>query len=111
MTRYVPPMDKREQHLPRMNYCGPGTNVNRRIKMGVKPMDKLDEAAFRHDLATEPRGPYTSRGHPMKLRTADRRLLDDAIKLRDSGYKPRWIANAVISAMYGLLRTGARGRK
>jgi hypothetical protein len=111
MARYVPPFDKREQHLPGMNYCGPGTNVRKRMQLKVEPVDELDRAAFRHDIVTEPRGPYTSRGHPQKLRMADSRLLNDAIRLRDSGYRPRWIAELVIKAMTGLLVTGARGRK
>jgi hypothetical protein len=37
--------------------------------------------------------------------------LQAAIKLRESGYRPRWVADAVIAAMAYLLKTGARGRK
>ena len=108
--RYVPPYDTREKHFPGMNYCGPGTNVNRRMKNNVKPVDALDRAAFRHDQVTEPRGPYTGKGNPRKMRAADRKLMVAAIKLRNSGYRPRWVANAVIGAMAYLLATGARGR-
>ena len=111
IMNYVPPYDTREKHFPLMNYCGPGTNVARRLKNNVKPLCKLDAAALRHDLATEPRGPYTSKGEPAKLRAADRRLMQDAIKLRNNGYRPRWVADAVIAAMAYLLKTGARGRK
>lgn len=108
--RYVPPYDIREKHFPGMNYCGPGTNVNRRMREGVAPVDALDRAALAHDKVTEPRGPYTGKGNPRKMRAADRKLLKAAIKLRNSGYRPRWVANAVISAMTYLLTTGARGR-
>lgn len=108
--RYVPPYDTREKHFPGMNYCGPGTNVNRRMREGVVPVDALDRAALAHDKVTEPRGPYTGKGNPRKMRAADRKLLRAAIKLRNSGYRPRWVANAVISAMTYLLTTGARGR-
>lgn len=115
MTRrirtYVPPYDAREKHFPGYNFCGPGTNVTRRMKNNVQPMDLLDHAALRHDLVTEPRGPYTSKGNPKQLRVADRRLMNAAIKLRNSGYRPRWVADAVIAAMAYLLKTGARGRK
>ena len=111
MIRYVPPYDTREQHFPGMNFCGPGTNVARRLKNNVEPMDKLDAAALQHDLVTEPRGPYTSQGEPKKLRAADRKLMLAAIRLRNSGYRPRWVADAVIAAMAYLLKTGARGRK
>ena len=109
--KYVPPYDAREKHFPFMNFCGPGTNVARRLKNNVEPMDKLDAAALQHDLVTEPRGPYTSKGNPKQLRAADRKLMLAAIKLRNSGYRPRWVADAVIAAMAYLLKTGARGRK
>ena len=111
MPKYVPPYDSREQHMPGMNFCGPGTNVAKRLANGVKPMDLLDRAALFHDKVTEPRGPYTSGGVPSKLRAADRRLLRVAKGLLRQGYKPRWKAIAVIEAMEFLLWTGARGRR
>lgn len=111
LLKYRPPYDRREKHFPFMNFCGPGTNVARRLKNNVTPMDRLDAAALKHDLVTEPRGPYTSEGNPKKLRDADRKLMKAAIKLRNEGYRPRWVADAVIAAMAYLLKTGARGRK
>jgi hypothetical protein len=111
IRKYVPPYDSREKHFPLMNFCGPGTNVARRLKAGVEAMDKLDAASLKHDLVTEPRGPYTSKGDPSKLRAADRELMAAAIKLRAEGYRPRWVADAVIAAMAYLLKTGARGRR
>ena len=47
-----------EKHLPGMNYCGPGTNLNKKL-MGegitprpeFLPVDRVDEVAFKHDLA------------------------------------------------------------
>jgi len=108
--KYVPPYDTREKHFPGYNYCGPGTNVKRRMRNEVQPVDKLDQAAFEHDQVTEPRGPYTGKGNPRKMRAADAKLMRAAIRLRNSGYRPRWVANAVITAMAYLLTTGARGR-
>jgi len=94
-----------------MNYAGPGTNVARRIRNNVQPMDRLDKACKTHDMVTEKRGPYTSDGEASKLRAADRKLLRDARKLVDQGYQPRWVAEVIITAMQFLLRTGARGRR
>ena len=93
-----------------MNYAGPGTDVHRRIRNNVVPMDPLDKACKTHDMVTEKRGPYTSDGEPSKLRAADRRLIRDARKLVKEGYQPRWVAEAIIKAMQYLLWTGARGR-
>ena len=108
---YEPPYDRREKHMPHMNFCGPGTNVTRRLAEGVKPMDKLDAACLKHDIVTEPRGPYTSKGNPRLLRKADKNLLRTSLRLLAEGYEPAWQAKAVASAMSALLLTGARGRK
>ena len=111
MPRYVRPYDSKEQHLPGMNYAGPGTNVAKRLANNVEPMDALDKACLEHDLSTEPRGPYTSGGVPAKLRAADRKLLRACDKLMAKGYQPYWKAATVRQAMQYLLWTGARGRR
>lgn len=111
LVRYVPPLDLKEKHLPGMNYCGPGTNVRLRRKWGIRPVDALDAGALEHDIVTEPRGPYTSKGDPRKLRAADRKFRNLALRLLADGYQPAWKAAAVATAMEALLMTGARGRK
>ncbi len=80
---------------------------------GVQPMDELDAACKLHDIATEPRGPYTSGGNPKKLRAADRTLMNTANNLASplSKYRKKSAARSVATAMKFLLRTGARGRK
>jgi hypothetical protein len=46
-----------EKHLSGMNYCGPGTNLELKLndddtpKPGFLPIDRVDEAALRHDVA------------------------------------------------------------
>ena len=40
-----------EAHLPGMQYAGPGTNLDLKLVQGVKPSNKLDEAAMQHDIA------------------------------------------------------------
>jgi len=46
-----------EKHLPGMNYCGPGTNLLLKLnedgvtpRKGFEPVDRVDEAAMRHDI-------------------------------------------------------------
>ena len=107
---YVPPYDLKEKHLPGMNYCGPGTNVRRRLANKVQPVDGLDKLCLEHDIWTEPRGPYRSRGKRNLLRAADRRLLNGAKLLKRQGYQPSWKVETVIIAMNGLLTFGGRGR-
>ena len=107
---YVPPLDKREKHLPGYNFAGPGTDVHRRRRMGVLPMNQLDAAAFRHDLVTEPRGPYTSKGSGPALRRADKALMLEARRCFFLKGEDRFACLAVERAMAALLSTGARGR-
>jgi len=48
---------KGEMHIPGMNFAGPGTNLNKRLTPTgpyhdwSKPVDRVDEAAYHHDLA------------------------------------------------------------
>lgn len=108
---YVAPYDRREQHLPGYNFCGPGTNVHRRLRDGVRPVNALDRAALSHDLVTERRGPYNGRGSPSKMRAADRKLLAAAHTCLRQGTAPRGDCLAVIAAMEFVLATGVRGRR
>ena len=45
-----------EMHLPGMNFAGPGTNLDKRLtstgmyKDWSKPIDRIDNAAYHHDL-------------------------------------------------------------
>lgn len=46
-----------EMHIPGMNFAGPGTNLDERLtstgayKEWSKPVDRVDNAAYHHDLA------------------------------------------------------------
>jgi hypothetical protein len=106
---YVPPYDSREKHYPGMNYCGPGTNVWKRMRNGVKPVDALDQLCYLHDLDTEPRGPYRSRGKRHLLRASDRRLISGCKNLRKRRPLDKRIP-LVIASMELMLKYGARGR-
>ncbi len=109
--KWVPPYDRREMHYPGYNYCGPGTNVWKRIRNKVQPVDALDRLCYLHDLDTEPRGPYRSRGDREKLRASDRRLIAGCRRLQKN---PKWtfnpLLNSVIASMELMLKHGARGR-
>lgn len=109
-SKYVPPYDRQERHLPGYNYAGPGTNLHRRLREGVLPVNQLDRAALEHDRVTEPRGPYTSKGHGPALRAADKQLMLKARRLRFTKGEDRWACLSVEQAMKALLDTGARGR-
>jgi hypothetical protein len=66
--------------LPGMNYAGPGTNVNRRLRQRVKPMNALDAACLQHDLDTEIRGPRRAKTKA-QVRASDKRLERKAYRI------------------------------
>lgn len=40
-----------EFHIPCYNYAGPGTRLQKRLKRGDKPVNRLDAIAMHHDIA------------------------------------------------------------
>lgn len=40
-----------ELHLPRYQFCGPGTRLEERIARGDRGINRLDEACREHDIA------------------------------------------------------------
>jgi len=39
-----------ELHIPGYNYCGPFTNLDKRLGRGEEPVNKLDAACKEHDI-------------------------------------------------------------
>ena len=63
-----------EVHVPGYEYLGPGTNLDLKLSQGVKPKNKLDEAAQNHDIA------YARSSDVDKRHEADYKLQEDAWK-------------------------------
>jgi len=40
-----------EVHIPGYNFCGPGTNLQKRLERGDQGINPLDEACKEHDIA------------------------------------------------------------
>lgn len=83
VAKYVPPYDAKEIHLPGHNYCGPGTDVNRRRRNKVQPVNRLDRACMLHDLDVETRGPQRAKSKA-QVRASDKRLERAAIRIAKS---------------------------
>ena len=66
-----------EKHLPGMRYCGPGTRLDLRVDEngkpfpGNEPVDRVDEAALKHDLA------YSESDGLRERNKADKEMLRD----------------------------------
>ena len=85
-----------EAHLPGMQYAGPGTNLDLKLLQGVKPANKLDEAAMQHDIA------YSKTNDLGKRHAADYKLQEDAwkrVKANDASLDEKANAWVVTNAM------------
>lgn len=100
-----------EAHVPGYQYCGPGTNLKKRLLRGDPGINQLDAACKEHDIAYDK---YKSNEDRTK---ADQKLSTEAVKRifsKDSTLGERTVALAVATAMktkIGLSKVGMGIRK
>lgn len=93
-----------ELHLPGYNYCGPGTNLIKRLTRGDKGVNKLDEYCKEHDIA------YHKSSSLRDRHKADLVLLKMAKKravASDASVGEKFAAHLVSKAMLTKVKTGA----
>jgi len=72
-----------EKHLPGMRYCGPGTNLALKLnadgtpKPGFEPVDRVDEAAMKHDWA------YKLHDDLRHRNKADKEMINDLLNIEE----------------------------
>jgi Phospholipase A2-like domain len=78
-----------EKHLPGMRYCGPGTKLDLRVDEngnphpGNEPVDRVDQAALKHDLAYSKYEDLRRRNH------ADKEMLHDLYEIKQPTCRER----------------------
>jgi hypothetical protein len=78
-----------EKHLPGMRYCGPGTRLDLRVDAdgkpfpGNEPVDRVDEAALKHDLA------YGKYSDLRNRHRADKEMLHDLYDIDEPTWRER----------------------
>lgn len=85
-----------ELHVPNYQYCGPGTNLRKRLARGDQGINPLDAACKRHDIA------YEKSKETKDRYLADGELQSEAMKrvfARDASLGERATALAVTAAM------------
>jgi hypothetical protein len=89
-----------EKHLPEMRYCGPGTRLDLRLDEdgkpypGNEPVDRVDEAALKHDLEYSK---YEDLKHRNK---ADKQMLKDLINIEKPTRRERFERCIVIPILF-----------
>lgn len=85
-----------ELHIPGYQYCGPGTNLSKRLQRGDPGINKLDAACKQHDIA------YSKYKDTTKRSKADRELAERAwqrVKANDSSIGEKAAAWTVTNIM------------
>ncbi|XP_060864300.1 uncharacterized protein LOC132949148, partial [Metopolophium dirhodum] len=93
-----------ELHVPGYQYCGPGTNLKKRIAHGDKGINLLDSACREHDIAYENSNSFADRNkadYILEQRAWDR------FKAKDSNLKEKAVAWGVTTAMKAKRKIGA----
>lgn len=79
-----------EKHLPYMNYCGPGTRLDLKLnedgtpKPGFEPVDRVDQAALKHDIAYSRNTDFRGRHE------ADKVMIKEILKIPSPTYRERF---------------------
>ena len=74
---------KGEKHIAKYSYCGPGTNLNKRLdgnnrpKQGEEPINRVDSACLRHDIK------YSKYNDIRERQKADIDLIQDLNEIRN----------------------------
>lgn len=96
-----------ELHLPGYNYCGPGTQLKKRLLRGDKGVNELDNACMRHDIA------YNNSNNLEDRHKADLDLINMAkqrMKSKNAGTGEKLASWLVNKAMKTKVKYGAGGR-
>jgi hypothetical protein len=89
-----------EKHLPGMRYCGPGTRLDLRLDIdgnplpGNDPIDRVDKAAMKHDIA------YSKHDDLRHRNQADKEMLKDLINIEQPTCRERFERCIVIPIMF-----------
>lgn len=92
-----------ELHLPRYNFCGPGTKLEKRLKRGDRGINKLDEACREHDIT------YSQSEDINQRHIADKLLAEKAwqrVKAKDSNFGEKTNAYLVTNLMKAKVNFG-----
>ncbi|XP_044738501.1 uncharacterized protein LOC123300091 [Chrysoperla carnea] len=92
-----------ELHLPGYQFCGPGTDLNKRLARGDQGINKLDSACKSHDIAYNQFKNLSDR-HKADLLLADKAWI--RVKSTDATLGEKAFAWAVTNAMKAKVKLG-----
>lgn len=96
-----------ELHVPGYQFCGPGTNLQKRLARGDSGINGLDRACKEHDIV------YSKYSDTQNRYEADKKLASEAWKRvtsKDASLKERGVALSVAAAMKAKMGLTKRGK-
>lgn len=97
-----------ELHIPGYQYCGPGTNLKKRLARGDPGINKLDSACKLHDIA------YSKHSDSKNRSVADKELAERAwerVKASDASFGEKAAAWTVTNIMKAKSKFGSGKKK
>lgn len=101
---------KGEWHAPLANFCGPGTQVVRRVKAGVKPTTGTDAGCRKHDIQYHNIGVKLGRGQLTRAQAIQQVKASDNQLLR-TAMANKLSINPVNAAHSSAVLVGIGGKK
>ena len=98
-----------ELHIPGYRFCGPGTNLKKRLARGDSGINPLDSACKEHDIAY-----FQNREDVSKRNLADKILADkawDRVIAKDSNFGEKSAAYAITNIMKAKSKLGMGVKK
>ena len=92
-----------EKHLPGMRYCGPGTRLDLKLnadgmpKPGFEPVDRVDEAAMKHDWS------YKLHDDLRNRNKADKKMINDLLNIEEPTRR-EWCERCIVIPIMFLKR-------
>ena len=91
-----------EKHLPGMNYCGPGTNLKKKLNSDFtvkedrfKPVDRVDKAAMCHDIK------YNKYNDLRNRHRADKEMMFELVNIQNPTWRER-VERIIVLTIIGL---------
>lgn len=89
-----------EFHLPTMHFCGPGTDLHKRLerdgvtpKKNSQPVDRIDAAALKHDIY------YTKHKDARSRIAGDKQMIDEVMNIENPTCREAFERVIVIAAL------------
>ena len=77
--------------MKKYQYCGPGTNLDKRLKRGDEGINRLDKVCKQHDID------YDTSNNIQDKHIADQKMIDSINQFKDKSLTERAVKNIILT--------------